>query len=180
MIKDHFNIYYANEKFYNKRYVLYVFFYCSHFSRYMREFPVHLAFHADSLYYEFDPKSQRRTIRRRNAENSRSGLSSQRLVSSRRYLSPERTARRGTRTLHHLPMISFSRFSSLHRASSSILTSLSRYKRRGNEEEGRITNCENQEIASSAASQRQAWPMLKKLLSASSLIRFRGRLYPED
>lgn len=131
-------------------------------------------------YYEFDPKSQRRTIRRRNAENSRSGLSSQRLVSSRRYLSPERTARRGTRTLHHLPMISFSRFSSLHRVSSSILTSLSRYKRRGNEEEGRITNCENQEIASSAASQRQAWPMLKKLLSASSLIRFRGRLYPED
>lgn len=127
-----------------------------------------------------NPKSQRRTMRRRNFENSRGELSSRRLVSSQRYLSPERTVEHGTPSSSPIvsyDVISFPRFPRLR-----LIVRCD--KGRGREEEDEATHCESREPRNclfggkSEAGQADAQKAIIRALS--SLIRSRGRLYPRD
>lgn len=120
------------------------------------------------VWFRIRPKSQRRRIRRRNFENSRGELSSRRLVSSQRYLSPEQTMGHGHPELSRSSpdVISFPTFASSPLIPASCVSCALRQEAREGWKRQRIANHESHEIASSAASQRQTRPMLKKPLSA--------------
>lgn len=121
-------------------------------------------------------------MRRRNAENSRGELSSRRLVSSQRYLSLERTAGCGTLILYRLPVISFSRFpSSLHlrrssRFSPHVTIRGAKEKNRAHRKSRKPRNC----LFGGKSETDQADAQKAIIRALSSLIRFRGRLYPGD
>lgn len=155
----------------------------SHFSRYLREFLSYIWRFTRAHYFEFGRKSRRRTIRRRNAENSRSGLSSRRLVSSRRYLSPELTAGRRTRASPSSPgdfVFTFLAFASLRRLRSSYPSRVTRgaatRKRGAHRELRKPRNC----LFGGKSEAGRADAQKAIIRTLSSLIRFRGGLYPED
>lgn len=132
-------------------------------------------------YFEFDQNLRGERcvdgMRRTHAANSHL----RDLVSSQWYLSLERAAGCGTLILYRLPVISFSRFLS---SSSSILTFLPAcYDKRCGEKKNRThrksrkpRNC----LFGGKSETDQADAQKAIIRALSSLIRFRGRLYPGD